>query len=196
MYILLILSILSRLNSFIYIYIFKEKHTKYKLLGNYTVMIPFVRYTDASIFMSIIWCIYKIYYNYVPSYLTCITWCILSNVSIGYWLLRNNIDNTEYIWNKYHDILSNIISHGGLWFIFLLDLHNNPFYIYDICYPIIFSLMWLFFIIVPWYMFTNDSVYPFLNTNIPIKKKLSIFSVILGINIITGLIGSFISNII
>ena len=48
---------------------------------------------------------------------------------------------------------------------------------------------------MPWYYITGDSVYPFLQKDVPLYFKISIMSNIMLINLISGYIGFLICNI-
>tara|TARA_Y100000739_G_scaffold225899_1_gene232522 strand:- start:57 stop:632 length:576 start_codon:yes stop_codon:yes gene_type:complete len=185
---------MTKLAGFINIYLIKEKHPKFKLLQNKILYLPLVTYTNSSIFLLIFWTLYKIYYKNTSPYFTSLVWCILSNVTVGYWLLIKNTDNNVPKYSILMNNISNFMHHGGLLLLFSPSILYNPFPISSIYLPISFSLGWLLFIILPWYYYTGDSVYSFLDKDIPLFIKINLFIIMLFINIFTGILGSLISN--
>ncbi len=192
--ILLFFCVITKLAGFLNIYLIKEKHPKFKLLKNKVLYLPLITYTNSSIYLLILWIFCKIYLKTVLSTFTCLVWCILCNVTIGYWLLIKHSDNNMPKYNVIFYNISNFMHHGGLLLLFSPSILYNPFSICSIYLSIIFSLGWLLFIILPWYYFTGDSVYTFLDKNIEIYIKMNCFLIMLFINIFTGILGSFISN--
>lgn len=161
------IAILSRIDSYIYSYENKEKYNKFKYLY---LLVPTTRYTDLSIILSILWSGYIILFNQISNILTCCTWCISCNASIGYWIFRNDISN-DIDKNTLRYEVFQIIAHGIIPTIMVLDVNNLKYNLYDIIYPLLLSILWLFIIIIPWYIITNNPVYSFLHKNVPLKKK-------------------------
>lgn len=125
------------------------------------------------------------------------TWCILCNVSIAYWIFKGDIEtkkeiNTENFYYKFFDFLA----HGIIPLIMIFDLSKYPFTYFEIIYPVILSLFWFFFVMIPWYIITNTHVYPFLNNKVPISKKIKIMSFVLFNTYLSGLFGLFLNRII
>ena len=191
------ISLLARLYSFLYSYFYHNLiYPEHKKIKHLNLLVPFTRYTDLSQFLSIIWSSSTYILNIYPSsLLTCTTWSILCNVSIGYWLFKGDIINKDIDSDKLYYKLFEYIAHGVIPFIMLFDLVNYPFYFYDIIYPILLSLFWLIGVMYPWYMITNKPVYPFLHKNVSIMIKLKIIGFILLNTFLSGLIGSYISNL-
>ena len=189
--ILLYSSILTKLIGFLNIYFNKQKTENFKILGNKVLLLPLVRYTNSSIFLLIIWIYHKLIYKNVSSGLTCLVWCILSNVSLGYWLVVKD-KNLKY--NNYLEKISDFMHHGGLLLLFSPYILKHSFKITEIKIPLIFSIFWLLFVIFPWYYITDDPIYPFLNKKNSNLFKIKMLSLMLLINIFTGTIGSTLSN--
>ena len=159
MYLKLLLcsSILTKLIGFLNIYLNKHKTQNFKILGNKVFLLPLVRYTNSSIFLLIIWIYNKLIYKNVSSGLTCLVWCILSNVSLGYWLVVKD-KNLKY--NNYLEKISDFIGIMEVYYYYFhLYILKHSFKIIDI--KIIFSIVWLLFVIFPWYYITDDPIYPF-----------------------------------
>ena len=190
------ISLIARLYSFLYSYFYYNLiNPSQKKIKYLNLLVPFTRYTDLSQFLSIIWASHIYLFNLNPSSsLTCTTWSILCNVSVGYWLFKGNIINKDIDSDKLYYILFEYIAHGVIPLIMLFELVNYPFYLPDLIYPIILSGFWLIGIMVPWYKFTNEPVYPFLHKSVSIMVKIKIIGFIFLNTILSGLIGSFISQ--
>ena len=192
---LLFFCFITKFLGFLNIYLIKDKHPKFKLLKNKVLYLPLVRYTNSSIFLLIFWTFYKLYNKDTSSpYFTSLVWCILSNVTIGYWLLIKNSESNIPKYNILMDNISNFMHHGGLLLLFSPSILYNPFPIHSIYLSILFSLGWLLFIILPWYNYTGDSVYLFLDKKSSLLKKINLFLIMLLINIFTGTLGRLVSN--
>ena len=74
----------------------------------------------------------------------------------------------------------------------VLDVNNLKYNLYDIIYPLLLSILWLFIIIIPWYIITDNPVYSFLHKNVPLKKKIYICGFMFLNIIFTGFIGKLI----
>ena len=190
---ILILTIFLKIYSFYYYIFFRNFLDKYKLLGNYIFFVPFTRYTDLSMFLSLIWS-YNSYYYTVCPVLTCSTWCIQCNASIAYWVLKKNIVSKEINSDTFLYKFSEFMCHGGILLLMIFDLNKYKFEFINVTYPIYLSIIWLFFIILPWYYFTGDSVYPFLDKKESLISKFLIFFNILIINITSAYVGFYLSN--
>ena len=189
-----ILVIFLRLYSFYYYFIFRKDLPNYSILGNLCILIPFTRYTDSSLFLSLFWSYNSLSTGNIPE-LTCTTWCILCNVSLGSWIFKKKLTTHEPNCDTIIYKLTEFLTHGAIPIIMLFDLPNYSFELIHLIYPIIFSFCWLTFIIMPWYYITGDSVYPFLQKDVPLYFKISIMSNIMLINLISGYIGFLICNI-
>tara|TARA_B100001173_G_C15863449_1_gene494045 strand:- start:158 stop:781 length:624 start_codon:yes stop_codon:yes gene_type:complete len=186
------IAILSRIDSYIYSYDNREKHNKHKNNKYLYLFIPTTRYTDLSIILSILWSGYIILFNEISNILTCCTWCISCNASIGYWIFRGDILSKDINKNTLRYKVFDSIAHGVIPTIMILDVNNLQYNLYDIIYPLLLSILWLIAVIMPWYMITNDPVYPFLHKDVPLRKKLSICGFMFLNTIFIGFVGKLI----
>ena len=167
---------------------FKQKKRKLYLL------IPFTRYTDLSQILSLIWsCSIYIFKTEPSNALTATTWVVLCNTSIGYWLFKKELEsNQSPDSDKLYYKICDFITHGGLNILIYFRDSNYFYTINDIIYPIILSLLWLVFIMEPFYYITGEPVYPFLDKKVDIFKKISIIFFLLLNSIVCGFIGALI----
>ena len=186
------IGILSRIDTYIYSYQNREQHNKHKNLKYSYLFIPTTRYTDLSIILSILLAGYIILFNEISNILTCCTWCISCNASIGYWIFRGDIVLNDINKNTLRYNVFQIIAHGAIPSIMVLDINNLKYNLYDIIYPLLLSILWLIFIIIPWYIITNNPTYPFLHKDVPLRKKLSICGFMFLNIIFVGFIGKLI----
>ena len=138
------ISIISRIDTYHIIYINQDEYPKHKNFKYIYLLVPITRYTDLSIILSIIWSAYIMFFNEVSSILTCCTWCISCNASIGYWIFRKDILSNNINKNTLRYKIFDYIAHGAIPVIMSLDLKNLEYNLYEIIYPILLSFLLLF----------------------------------------------------
>ena len=159
--------------------IYKEKNQ------NYYLLIPFTRYTDLSQILALIWSSSIYIFKKKPSNaLTCATWVVLCNTTIGYWLFKKELESQHLPdSDKLYYKIFNFIAHGGINILMYLRPSKYRYAFSDIIYPLISSLFWLLFV-MQYYYITGDPVYPFLDKNVKIIKKIKIILLLLTNSII------------
>ena len=180
-------------------YKYYKKHIDYyaESRGNrYVKMWISVRYTDTSVYLTMLWSLYCLLYDTPPSEFTCLTWCLSCNVTIGYWLMRDRIIAKEIDTETVAYKMTNYTSHGLLPVLILIILPNYPYTMTHIYYPITFSFFWLLCVIYPWYWITGHALYSFVKKEIHIINKIFVITTILIINVFACYIGYIYSDLI
>ena len=155
----LLILIYDKINTTIWLKSCRDKFINYDKVKNYFILQRFVTYTSLGNNLAILSSFYSLLFNSRPEDIFFIlTWNTLFCITIGYWLLvYPKLGHSSEPTN----ILLDIISHGPVLILYSILAINYEivFTIESVIYPLLLGYFYLFFIWLPWYKLTGDTVY-------------------------------------
>jgi hypothetical protein len=137
----------------------QNKLINYNKVKDYFILQRFVTYTSLANHLSILSAFYCLIFNHtINNIFFILTWNTLFSVTIGFWLLV--YPKIIYSGEPYNTFLD-FLAHGPVLVLYslLVKEYNIIFTIDTVIYPILLGYFYLFFIWLPWYKLTGDSIY-------------------------------------
>ena len=184
---ILLILIYEKISTIYWLNKYQHKFINYHKVKKYFILQRFVTYTSLGNHLAILSAFYSLLFNYtINNVFFVVTWNTLFSITVGYWLLvYPKIINS----NEPYNIFLDFLAHGPVLvlYTFLIKQNNIIFTFNNAIYPILLGYFYLFFIWLPWYKLTGDSVYEAMD-----KKWNNRFLTIFKMNCI-AIIGHFIA---